>query len=277
VNLPRPSGTISVSRGGYFRGDIVLRGGGSGSAFADLALGQAGSYPVEFSYSGDHNFEPISSVSPPFTIQKGNIVLALKPAKTEFAVGEKTGLDAVITHPKVLGAVPTGMVVPVTLPVGATGVPGAIGEDPQNSGTVVARVYAGSLAAGKHNVMFGFPGDDNFGPRTAIASIDVRRTYPELVLNPPVTCGVGRSITFEATVRPTAGLVDPRPAIGSVQLRMGGQFVRGYTLFAKGNDAVATVEVGPFATAGIYQYIIRYTGDLAYLEIDSPVLTVRVE
>jgi len=276
--LPRPSGTVAISRGGYVRGDIMLRGGGTGSAFADLALGQAGSLPIEFSYSGDHNFEPISSVSPPFAIQKGNIILiTLSPVKSDFAVGEKAGLDAVITHPKVLGAAPAGSVVAVTLPAGATSVPGTIGEDPQNSGTVTARVYAGSLAAGKHNVTFGFSGDANFNPRSATASIEVKRTYPELVLNPPATCGVGKSITFEVIVRPTPGLVDPRPAIGSIQLRMAGQFVRGYTLFPKGNDAAATVEVGPFTTAGIYQYLLRYTGDLAYLDVDSPVITVVVE
>ncbi len=107
---PRPSGSIAVSRGGYKRGEVLLPPG-TGSGSAAMALGQAGALPVEFAYSGDHNYEPISMVSPPFSIQKGNVGLTVEPLKKVFAVGENALLDAVITHPKVLGAVPTGRVV----------------------------------------------------------------------------------------------------------------------------------------------------------------------
>jgi len=279
ATIPGPSGAIAFSRGGFTIGEIRLPGGGSGRGTVNTSMGKAGALPFEFKYSGDHNYAPVSATSPPYTVQKGNLSLALKPLKDRYGVGENATIDAVLTHPKVPGATPTGRIEPMTNPRGLVGAGAAVGGDPANTGSITVRVHAGTATATLSNAAVGFnySGDENFNPRSATTVVDFARTWPTLVFTPPATAAVGQTISFEVTVKASAALANSRPAVGSVQLISGGVFQRGFTLLPKGGDAATVVTVGPHPAPGAYEYLFRYLGDTAYEEVDSPTFRIVVQ
>jgi hypothetical protein len=241
-------------------------------------MGKAGSLPFEFNYSGDHNYAPISATSPPYTVQKGNLSLELRPLKDRFGVGENAAIDAILIHPRVPGATPTGRIEPLPNPRGLVGAGAAVGGDPANTGSISVRVHAGSapFTLSNVNVGFGYSGDDNFNPRSAATVVDFVRTWPVLVFTPPATALVGQTISFELTVRASSTLANSRPAIGTVQLLSGAVLQRSFTLFPKGNEAATTITLGPHPAPGTYQYVLRYLGDLAYEDANSPIFSITV-
>lgn len=275
TSFPNPSGTVTVARGGFPRGEIVLRAGGTGSGTANMALGQAGSYPVEFSYSGDINYLPVSASSPAFTIQKGNLTLTLKPVKAEFAVGETAWIDAVLTHPKVAGAIPTGIVEPMTVPQGMTAQGGTVGPDPNNTGNITVRVNAGTLLFAKSNnaLTFRYPGDANFNLRTASTTVSFDRTAPVVTLKGPTTASTGQIIVYEVTAKAAEPMPGVPPPSGVVQLLQTGLFIRGTTMI----DGLAQIEVGPFPAPGTYEYTILFRGNTVYTEYTTPAFKIKVE
>ncbi len=279
TSVPGPSGVIAFSRGGSALGEIRLPGGGSGRGSINTLMGRAGALPFEFKYSGDHNYAPVSATSPPYTVQRGNLSLALKPLKDRYGVGENAVIDAVLTHAKVPGATPTGRIEPLPNPRGLIGAGAAVGPDPANTGSITVRVHAGTPAATLSNVTIGFSysGDENYNPRSATAVVDFARTWPTLVFTPPPSASVGQTITFELIVRASAALANSRPAVGSVQLISGGAFQRGFTLLPKGGEAATVVTIGPHPAPGIYEYLLRYLGDTAYEEVDSPTFRIVVQ
>lgn len=278
-SVPSPSGSVTVSRGGFVLGEVRLPSGGGGRGTANLLMGKAGSHPFEFRYVGDHNYSPVSSTSPAYAVQKGNLAMSLKPLKERYGVGELAAIDAVLTHPKVPGATPTGRIEPLPNPRGLVGTGAAVAGDPGNTGSIPVRVHAGTSTATLLNVPIGFAysGDDNFNPRTATAVVDFVRSSPTLQFTPPTSVEVERTTSFEVIVKASAALVSPKPATGSIQIFSNGIFQRGFTLLPKGADAATTVTLGPHPDPGVYVYFVRYLGDLTYEDVDSPTFRVTVQ
>lgn len=278
ASIPRPTGVITVSRGGYARGEIILRSGGTGGATSNIALGQAGSHPVQFAYSGDNNYEPVTTAGPAMTIQKGTVALTLKPVKPQFGVGENAWIDATLTHPRVLGAIPTGSIQPLPNDRGMAATGAVVGGDPANSGTITVRVQAGALNSSASNVPVGFAysGDENFNSRTATGAVSFVRMEPSLSFTAPVSALTGQSVTFEVVVGNPDELTGAKPATGAIQLWFGTRFLTGFTLFPKGRAAAATVTIGPFDTPGTFEYKLVYPGDMAYTETASQPFRITV-
>lgn len=273
-----PTGVVTFTSGSEVLGTATLDPYGR-AAFSTNTL-PGGTHSITAAYGGDPNCRSSTSGALTYQVWKSDTKTSLYGAPATTTYGEPVTLIASVRGITTVGplaltdmpAVPSGQVV------------FAIGEDDLGSASLdengVARLVVYTLAAGSHEVVARFEGDDNYassdslehtqfvGPTAATFNIETPQQ--------PSASYVGGSATFTVTISgpelPAARLAgfapSLAPATGTVKLSEGDELLGSLTLV----DGSAVFVIDGF-TRGTHTLTIEYEGDTNYLQGISDPLT----
>ena len=235
----------------------------------------AGAHTFAARYDGDAVYLPGSVAGAgAVTVGKGSVGFALTAGKATYTVGEQITMSARITHPRVVGATPSGQ---ITRSGGPAQFQGAtVGTDAGNSGTIDTNLpVAGFPAPGDYVVTMTYSGDANFQSASAGASLTVSKAAAQISLIAPPQVVAGQEAVF--TVRATAASnLAFRPAVtGQVSLS-GVANGATATLVPNTGSSVGTLRQ-TFPAAGTFTISVNYAGDANFLSAASATIQVVVQ
>jgi len=236
-----PTGTVTFKDGANILGVIPIDNTGAASFnTSSLAVGL---HSIVASYSGDTNYQPLSSSALPQTVQIANTSISLTSSANPATAGNALTFTSTVTG---TGGTVTGA---VTFEDGTT----VLGKSAVNT-SGVATFTTTSLSPGQHSISALYAGDSNNSPNTsAILQQQVQQVTistiassanPTLTLTPIViTCTVANGGAQNATGSVT--FTDGSTALGSAPLNANG---------------VATLNL-PSLAAGQHSIVATYGGD----------------
>ncbi len=256
----QPSGSVQFAiDGANFGAPVGLSGGQATSAAID-SLG-LGNHTVTATYLGSAEHAGSDSGAVTFLVRPPLLVTTTTSSATPSAVhyGQQVVLGAVVSS--TAGGVPTGQ---VTFTSGGT-VLGTVGLD----GSGEASLALDDLAAGTHNVVATYSGDDVYrassaNPRTV--TVTKAGTEVTLTSSSPSTVS-GEAVTFTADVAVLSpGVGTP---VGTVQLRIDGANVGSPVTLVGGTavfPAVGSLLAGGHTVTAVYAGTGNFDGSQASVQ-----------
>jgi Bacterial Ig-like domain (group 3) len=242
--------------------------------FSNVTL-PAGTRSFSAQYDGDEVYQPGSVVGAgTVTVDKGTVGFALTAGKPAYTVGEQITLSARITHPKVVGATPTGQIARASGPSPFQGA--AVGADAGDTGTIDTNLpVTGFPAPGNFTVTMTYSGDTNFQSATAGAILTVAKAVPQIVLIPPAQVVAGQEVVFTVRAAAPSNLAF-RPLV-SGQVSLTG-VANGATasLVPNPGSSIATLRQ-TFPTAGTFSIGVQYGGDANFQSATSAPIQLVVQ
>jgi hypothetical protein len=243
---PSPTGTVTLSGGGFTSAAITLNGGSASIPISGGTL-SLGSDTLTANYTPDvaggqtyTNASGANSV----TVNSATSSNVLTASATSVTVGTSVTFTATVTPPTG-GTTPTGT---VTFMDGAA----TLGTGTLN-GAGVATFATATLALGQHSVTAVYAGDSNNTGSTSNAvpvTVSLAQTLTALMAS-ATSVNVGTSVTFTATVTQNPGSGVPT---GSVTFTDGAKVLGTGTLNAAGvaTFATAALAIGPHSVTAVY-------------------------
>jgi hypothetical protein len=233
----------------------------------------AGLRNLSAQYDGDSVFlaaAPLDAGT--VNVAKGSVGFTVSLGKATYTVGEQITLVARITHPKVIGATPTGQITRASGPSQFQGA--TVGPDPQNSGIINVNLpVTGFPPPGNSTVTMTYSGDTNFVAASAGAVLTITKAVPQISLIPPAQVLAGQEATFVLRVSGQANFASPPPVSGQVTL-LG--VANGSTGNIVAGSSVVTLRQ-TIPKAGTYSISVHYAGDANYQAITTAPIQVVVQ
>ena len=235
------TGTVQFKDGTTLLGTGTISGTTATLATATLA---AGTHPVTAVYGGDANYNTATSTVDNQVVSKATL-------------GQNGLANIVLTSSPNPSTVGQSVTFAATVPSGVTGTVQFVdGTTTLGTGTIAgttATFTTTTLAAGTHPVTAVYSGDANYNPATSVV-------YNQVVNQQSTTTTVSssvnpsafmQSVTFTATVAPTAGSIQPT---GTVQFSVDGTNVGSPVTLNSGTAAftISTLAVGLHAVTAVY-------------------------
>ncbi len=172
---PTPGGTVTFMNGSTALGSETI-GANNQATFSTSTLA-VGSYSVTAVYSGDTNFQTVTSSATPFTVNKAAATIQLTSSASTKSTGVPITFTATVAGPSGVTPAPTGM---VTFLNGSTTLgSGTIGSNGQ------ATFTTSMLAVGSYSVTAQYSGDGDYSgvtsastPLSIIAPLQVTSVSP---------------------------------------------------------------------------------------------------
>jgi hypothetical protein len=259
---PAPTGNVSFYDNGSVIGTAPIT---QGSAKLSLSTLSAGDHQITAAYPGDSNYEQANSKTLVQTVSG----LATQVTMSSSANPATFGTSVVFT---------AKVIVPLTPGTAATGkVVFADGGTPVSSSTLTngaAVLTTSHLTLGSHQITAKYNGDSTYAPNTSPALTQVVNnalTQTSTTLSSsPNPSSQGQSVTFTATVRPTAGTTST--PTGSVTFQEGSSTLGAGALTTQGGVQVAVFSTSALI-AGAHMITATYGGDSNFAYSTSPALT----
>ena len=235
----------------------------------------AGTHSLSAQYDGDGVYQAGSSAGgTAVTVGKGSAGFSLSAGKPTYTVGEPITLSARITHPKVVGATPTGQ---ITRTGGPSQFQGAtVGADPGNTGTIDTNLpVTGFPAPGNFVVTMAYSGDANFQSASAGAILLVTKAVPQITLIPPAQVIAGQEAVFVVRAGAPSNLTF-RPAVSGQVTLTGVPNGATANLVPNTGSSVGTLRQ-TFPTAGTFTIGVQYGGDGNFQAATSATVQVVVQ
>jgi len=275
--LGLPSGTINFFDGPTLIGTGALTGTGPNTATATFALStlDAGTHPITAQYSGDGNFNAVTSpifsqvVNPVVSTQ--TIVFSNSPNPSEF--GQTVILRATVTGSTASPPLPpTGNITffDGATPIGTV----AVVPVPGNPNSSTTALSISNFAIGPHVITAQYLGDVNYpaSPVSAPMTQTVIQTSTSSVVTTSVNPSkFGQTVTFTVTVNALApGGGSPTGTVsfydGATFLGTSGPLVPGVNL-STATFSTSALSLGSHFILGIY------SGDVDFTASSAPVIT----
>ncbi len=235
------TGTVQFKDGTTLLGTGTISGTTATFATATLA---AGTHPVTAVYSGDANYNTATSAVDNQVVNKATL-------------GQNGLANIVLTSSPNPSTVGQSVTFAATVPSGVTGTVQFVdGTTTLGTGTIAgttATFTTTTLAAGTHPVTAVYSGDANYNPATSAVHNQVvnQQSTTTTVSSSVNPSAFMQSVTFTATVAPTAGSILPT---GTVQFSVDGTNVGGPVTLNSGTAAftISTLAVGLHAVTAAY-------------------------
>ena len=246
----------------------------SGHTTLDLTSFGAGTFEYTLQFSGNSNFNGVTSQSRTHTINKASTSLSITPSVNPDTVGVSESVAFTVSSVPPCTLPPTGSMVyddgimgPATLDLSSSH------TGPTSSGATRVRTFG--WPAGNNALKLSYSGDANFsGASTVQTTLVVNKAPTAIVLassaNP---APAGQSVTFSATVAATTNSALSVPLTGSelVTLKDGSTTLGIATLVNRtANFTTSSL------TAGTHSITAVYDGDSSFLTSTSSALSQTV-
>lgn len=194
-----PSGTVTLSGGGYTSVSTTLSGGIATIVIPANSL-SAGNDTLAATYSGDSNYAAATGATAgtaPVTVSATPLAstVTVTPAATTLGSGSTLSVPVLVTG---AGVTPTGT---VTLSGGGYTSTAAT----LSSGSSTFTIPANSLSAGTDTLTVSYSGDSNYVAGTGTASVTVTASVFSLSASTPAAVASGTPATSTITVTSTTG------------------------------------------------------------------------
>jgi hypothetical protein len=257
VSPAAATGSVAFFDGANSLGRAPVAGGAASLSTAALSVG---SHSITAVYSGDSTYATSTSPALTQTVSAGSIstTTTLSSSANPSVFGQSVTLTASVT-PSSGTSTPTGT---VTFLDGAT----AIGSSTLDaSGS--ARFSSSGLSVGAHTITAQYSGDTTFagGSSSALSQTVNQANTTTALTSSRNPSRVGQSVTFRATVSPSA-------AAGTVRFFDGSTLLGSATL-SGGSASLTTSSLA----AGTHSITAQYLGNVSFNGSTSAVLTQTVQ
>lgn len=262
-----PTGTVVFTLDGAPAGTAVLNGGGSqGTATLTITTPSVGAHTLQASYSGDGNYNTVTSSTVNINVSKGNTTLTVSPSTTQPTAGSSMLVTATLSASVTGATVPTGTV-SFTMDGGSVGSASLLG------GTT-ASVTVTVPTSGTHTLQASYSGDSNFNAAVApTVTFTVAKTVTTTVVIPSTTQpALGASLPVTANV--TAASQGPQPPTGNITFTVDG-VTQGIQPLTPGTPSTASFTL-PALSPGTHTISATYSGDTYYATSTASGTTVSV-
>ncbi len=184
---PTPTGTVTLSGGGYTASPVTLVGGGYIFTIPANSLA-VGTDTLTVNYSGDSNYASIAGTA---SVNVTAIpIVKVTPATTTLGAGDVLNVTAAVTGS---GVMPTGT---VTLSGGGY----TSSASTLSSGSYIFAIPANSLSVGTDTLTVSYSGNSNYAAATGLASVTVMQSVLSLAATTPAGVAAGEGATSTVTV-----------------------------------------------------------------------------
>ena len=247
-----PGGTITFKDGSNVLGNaIALANGVASYSTSTLATG---AHAITASYSGDTNFNALTSGAQTVTVALGTVSVAFAATPTISPIGKNVVLAATVVSKTGAGTL-SGT---ITFLDGST----SIGSGSITNGAF--SVSTSMLAAGSHTLTASYGGNANFAPAASasvIVTVRAAAATTTTLSSSAASASVASSVTFTAAIASAATTGSPT---GSVQ------FMDGTTALGTGSVNAGSASFTTSAlTAGTHSITAIYSGDPLFLASTS--------
>jgi hypothetical protein len=188
---PTPTGTITLSSGGYTSTPAILAAG-KASIIVPAGSLPAGADILNVSYQGDGNYTAATSAAT-VSVTKSAPNVSIIPASSSVAVTSSLEVKVAVSG---AGPTPTGT---ITLSSGGyTSTPATLA-----AGKASIIVPAGSLPAGADILNVSYQGDGNYTAATSAATVSVTKSEAAVVVITPKDVSAGSALRVTVTVSGT--------------------------------------------------------------------------
>ncbi|PJD95947.1 MAG: hypothetical protein CK425_07315 [Parachlamydia sp.] len=277
TTLGLPSGSINFFDGATLIGTGALTGTGPNTASATFALStlNAGTHPITAQYSGDGNFNAVTS--PAFSqvvnpvISTHTIVFSNSPNPSE--IGQAVILRATVTGSTISPPLPpTGSITffDGATPLGTV----AVSPVPGNPNSSTTTLSTSNLAIGAHVITAQYLGDINYPASPVSAPLTqtvIQASTSSIVTTSGTPSKFGETVTFTVTVNALApGMGAPS---GTVSFYSGATFLGNSGALIPGiNSSTATFSTSVLSL-GSHFILGIYNGDVNFTSSSAPTIT----
>jgi hypothetical protein len=249
-----PTGTVNFTVDGQPVGTALVVAGFPATATLSVTAPGIGPHSLTAVYSGDSNYNTVTSPAVTINVTKGTATLTVVPATTTPTPNSTMLVTATINAAVTGSTVPTGTV--------SFTVDGAPAGSSAVSGGTTASTTITVPATGTHTLQASYSGDANFSASTSPpVSFTVAKIATLTSLSPSTTTpALGAPLPVMATVTPLSS--GPNPPTGSVAFTMDG-VTQGIQPLTSGTPATASMTL-PALPPGGHTLGAVYTGDTYY-------------
>jgi hypothetical protein len=243
----QPTGTVNFRSNVGQLGTATLNS--SGVATYTISTLPLGSYSIAASYSGDSNYNAVTSASESVTVSKGTATASVTSSAASGVVGSPLTFTATVSGG---GAAPTGS---VSFLDGTT----SLGSGTLAAGT--ASLTTSSLAVGSHSITVSYAGDTNYSPVTSTPVSITVTLVPATVALSPASASFYAGLAQPVTISVSGVSGKPTPT-GTITLSNGAGYTSAATALSAGSAAI-TIPVNSLAN-GSNTITAAYSGDTNY-------------
>ena len=261
-----PTGTVNFLVDGTAVGTALVVAATPATATLTIAAPAIGPHSITAVYSGDGNYNTVTSPGVTINVTKGTTTLTVTPASTTPTANTTMLVTATINATVTGSTVPTG-----TISFTMDGAP--VGSGTVSGGTTASTTVT-VPATGTHTLQASYSGDVNFnGSISPTVTFTVAKTATTTILVPATTApALGATLPITATVTPaTPG---PNPPTGSITFTVDG-VTKGIQPLTPGIPATASMTL-PALPPGTHTLAAVYTGDTYYATSTATGVTVTV-
>lgn len=261
-----PTGTVTFLIDGNSVGTALVSSGSPATATLTTTTPGIGTHTVTAVYSGDGNYNTVTSAGVPIIVGKATTTLAVTPSSTSPIGGSTMVVTATLTATVSGTTIPTGTV--SFLLDGST-----VGTGTLQGGTT-ASISITVPTSGTHSLQASYSGDTNYNPSTSpLVTFTVAKTPTTLVVVPATTTpALGATLQVTATVTPsTEGATPPS---GTITFTVDG-VAESIQTVTPGTPSTATVTL-PALSPGAHTIAATYSGDAFYATSTASGVSVSV-
>ena len=261
-----PTGTVNFTLDGAAIGTTLVVAGSPSSANITVATPAIGIHTIQAIYSGDGNYNGVTSPGATISVSKGSTTLAVTPATVTPLSGSNLLVTATLTSTVSSTTVPTG-----TVNFTLDGV--TVGNGIVAGGTT-ASINITAPTSGIHALQASYAGDANYnGSVSPPVNITIAKTPTTLLITPATnTPALGATLPVTATITPSAfGSTLPS---GTVTFTVDGVTTSIQSVTA-GSPSTATVTL-PALSPGAHTLSAFYSGDTYYASSTAASIAVTV-
>jgi trimeric autotransporter adhesin len=242
-----PTGTVSLSGGGYASSTVTLDASGKASFSIPAGALDVGTDTLTLAYDGDSNYASATGTTS-ITVTLLTPVVTVTPASTSISADQPLHVTVKVTGS---GATPLGS---FTLSSGTYTSPAT----KLSAGSATIAIPANALAVGTDTLTASYNGDSVYAGASGTASVTVTALTPGITVTPASTT-VDTAQPLNVTVKVTGTGSTPT---GTVTLSATGYTSTATSLSA--GSATITIPANTFSSPGAMTLTATYSGDTVY-------------